>query len=68
LDEIGYCVRPNILEGTVDVHNMYARVLDKLLGKLIIHWYNDLLIRWALHGHVDLWFGLNTGTVNDLLD
>ena len=52
----------------IDVHNVHVRVLDKLLGKLIIHQYNDLLVRRALHGHIDLQFGLDIETINDLLD
>jgi len=68
LDEVGYCIGPNALEGSIDVNNMHARVFDEFFAKVAVHQHDDLLVGETFHGHIDFWFGLIVQTVNDFLN
>jgi len=53
LDEVGYRIGPNALEGSIDVNNMYARVFDEFFAKVTVHQHDDLLVGGTFHGHID---------------
>jgi len=56
MNKVSHDIQFNTFQSSVNVDNMSAHVLDKLVCIVDVHWNNDMFARGFLGGHVEFGF------------
>jgi len=64
---ICHSTRFDVLEGSVDIKNIYTQIFDEVVHTDVFHWNDDLFVQGAFGGYTDFQLGFIL-TTNDFLD
>jgi len=62
MNKVSHNIQFNTFQSSVNVDDVSARILDKSVCIVDVHWDNDLFVRGSLGGHVEFGFWLFAST------